>query len=439
MSLRLSRTPHRLGPRGLALLSVLALGCFGCHPRNTDAPPPPDARRPELKSEAQLAGERRQLLASGSVVEVEPPTVRPEQRAAANPTPRRIAAGAGAIEGDILLVNDHALTVSEVLWPLRRKIAELRKEGVRAGMLDEMRGAIRVQTQQEVGSLLLYDKALSGLNDPQKESLDRAVDREIERQIANDFGGSAARAEAMLKSFGLTRDQHRDLVKRAMLVQSYARDVLAPRVSVRRVELIEYFDQNRERFSTPETRELLMIELPFASFLPSGVSWDGAAPNARAMAKLEAMRRARAAHQALSSRSFDDVAREFSRGAHADLGGSWGEIGAPLQAPYDELSQRIFSYREKQFSEPVETPTGWYIVGCGKVQHAVTKSFRDVQTEVRRQIEDERFNAMTSDYVIKLAQKASISALESFLSAAVRRAAGPEWPDLEPPQDPPAP
>ncbi len=423
------------------LLTAAALSGLACHGRDADPGPPPDARRPELKSETELAGERQQLLASGAVVEVEPPSVRPEQRAAANPSPRRIAAGPGAIESDILLINDHALTVAEVLWPLRKKIAELRGEGVRAGILDELRGVIRIQTQQEVGSLLLYDKALSGLNDPQKESLDKAVEREIERQVANDFGGSAARAENLLKRFGLSREQHRDLVKRAMLVQSYARDVLAPRVAVRRDELIEYFEQNRERFSTPETRELLMIELPFSAFVPEGVRWEQAAPNARAMAKLEAMRSARAAHQALAARGFAEVAQEYSRGVHAEMGGSWGEIGAPLQAPYDELSKRIFSYRAGQFSEPIETPAGWYIVGCGKVQHAETKSFRDVQADVRRQLEDERFNALTTDYVIKLAQKASISALETFLSAAVRRAAGPDWPELksEEPQENPAP
>jgi parvulin-like peptidyl-prolyl isomerase len=402
------------------LVSVPAF--VGCH-REQRATPPPDVARPVIKSEVELAAERAERIRAGEIIATSSPALVSADRAkAARREPERLEPTPGAIQGDILLVNDAVLTVSEVLYPLRGRLEDLRQNRTRPGFLEEARRLIKRKTQEEIGSLLIHAEATAKLDQEQKKSLDAAVDKELETQTAREFGGSVARLESHLKQYGLTRDQIRTNLRRSMVVRQYTREKLMPQVQVRRDELLSEYRRNAARYSTPESRELLLIELPFEKFLPAGQTWDNTGPAERAQAKLKAMRRAREARAALAEKPFADVAGEYSLGSHADAGGSWGMLGRPLQAPYETLSKLIFEYAEGQTSDAIETDTGWYIVGCGRVEAAHQAPFVDVQDKIRAELMDRRFDKLSIEYVLRLAEKATISSLDAFVNTAVERA-----------------
>jgi len=399
---------------------LAAAGLPSCRGKR-EALPPPDARRPALKTEAELAAERTERIARGEVVPNPTPLVEAERRPALPPP--MIRPSKDSIRGDVLMVNNSSLTVAEALYPLRDWIREARAAQTPRVFADQLRRRIRDHVRQEIGSLLVYEKALGELGDPQREALEKSVDRELERRVSQDFGDSQAQFERHLERHGLTREQYRGLLKRQMVVGSYVRDVLAPDVSILRHELLAYYRDHLQRYCTEETRELLMIELPFEKFLPAGVTWQAASEPLRAQARLQAIRRARAAHEALAQRDFRDVAREYSLGLNAESGGSWGPISQPLQPPYDEPSRHIFDFVAGQYSEPVETPTGICIVGCGRIEPGSRTPFADVQQQIRTELENARFNRLASDYIWRLAEKATISDLEGFINVAVERAA----------------
>jgi hypothetical protein len=398
------------------------LGLSAC--QRAASKPPPDASRPAIKTEAELAAEREQRIQAGEVIPTTSPVILSADRvaAAARRRPAPIQPAPGAIEADILMVNNAVLTVPEVLCPLQDELAELRRTRTVSGFQEEARRLIRRKVQEEIGSLLIYAEALGQLDENEKKTLDAAVDKEAENHTAREFGGSTVRLIATLRDCGLTKEQWRESLKRSLVVRQYSREKLMPQVQIRRDELLAEYRRNSPRYSMPETRELLLIELPFEKFLPEGQTWERAGPTERAQAKLKAMRRAREAHEALAERSFAEVAREFSLGSHAESGGSWGMIGRPLQPPYDAVSKLIFEYQEGQVGEPIETPTGWYVVGCGRVQPASQRSFAEVQDEIRSELMERRFNKLSVEYVLRLAEKATISSLDAFVSAAVRRA-----------------
>jgi hypothetical protein len=335
--------------------------------------------------------------------------------AARQPTP-------GAIEARILLVNDTALTVPEVLFPLRGYLEQLRHSRTQAGFLEDARRAIRRSTQEAIGTLLMYADATAKLDDEQKKQLDAAVDKEMESLTARDYGGSQSRLKAHLKDCGLTQEQWRENLKRDLVVRQYTREKLMPQVQIRRDELLGEYQRNLARYVTPATRELLLIELPFEKFLDEGRSWERATPTERAQAKLKALRRAREAEAALGQRPFEEVAREYSLGLHAEEGGSWGQIGRPLQPPYDPVSKPVFDWTEGQVGEPVETDRGWYVAKCGRIEPARQRAFVDVQEEIRADLMERRFQKLAMDEVLKLAEKATISSLDSFVTAALDEA-----------------
>jgi hypothetical protein len=410
----------RLGFDLLIAATALAGAC-GCQ-RGPAASPPPDVRRPVLRSDAELAAQREQLIESGKVVPTSAPVFESERPAPVRPPPTALRPKAGSIAGDILVVNNSVLTVGEVLFVLSDEIKEARESLTEARLAERVQRWAREVAQQEIGSLLVYEKAMGNLDDPKKEALDKAVDQELQKVVNHDFGGSSARLANYLTGFGLDLDKFRERLRRQLVVSSYTREIIAPKIQLRRDELLARYRDNEQQYTSPETRELQMIEAPFERFLPEGVEWDYANPDQRARARLAAVRHIRAAAEAVKQRPFEEAAREFSKSVHAESGGSWGDIGAPLNPPYDEISAKIFAFQPGQVSEPIETVNGWYIVRCGKITPKAVQSFLDVQDELREAAFRERFNKLAAEYMVKLARNATISSLDDFVAAAVKRA-----------------
>lgn len=428
MSPRTSRLAGLLVAGSLLSLSLIACDTPGRGPEAeadvaATGPAPPPAQRPVIRSEAELAAERQQRIAAGQQVPVEQPAI-----AAPRPTaPRRPLAAPraakGAIASDLLMVNDVSVTVSEVLYLLRTRLDELQADESRDRLHAQIEDLVRSEVQRQIGTILVHKEALASLDETRRRTVEQATDKEIARIRQAAFEGSPAKLAAHLREHNLSEAQFRTLIERDMVVREYTRERLLGRVQIRRDDLLTYYRDHKDKFGSPETRELLVIELPFERFLPAGSgSWERAPRTARAAAKLAAVRRAREAHAALASRPFADVAREFSLGPKAEDGGSWGMIGKPLQPPFDQISEPIFAYQSGQYGEPVELETGWYIAGCGRIEPAVSKSFDEVQEQVRRELYEARFQKLSREYVLRLAEKATVSDVEAFVDHAVSRA-----------------
>lgn len=412
-------TPARAG-RLLAVISLLLSACrqfdpAGAPVHSHDARPHDPDDGPGQPAHAEVAAAAD---ASGPADSQRPASIAAGRTGALPP---------GALQSDIVMVNDRAISVAEALFALRHEVEAARRAHTKTGFREQLERLARRYVQQEVGAVLVCEKAAAGLTEQQTEQLDKLAREELERIIARDYGGTSARLWQELSRFGLTMDQYRESLKRQLIVRQYARDVLLPRASVRRDEMLAYYRDNQARYCFEELRELLLIAAPFERFLPEGQSWEAASPAVRSQARLAAVRHIREAHAALTTRPFEEVAREYSREPQAADGGSWGFIGRPLQAPYDQLSQLIFTYQEGQVSEPLETPRGWYIVKCGRIQPARRTPFTEAQEEIRRTLEDRKFNQALSDYVYRLAEKAAISSTDAFVREFVRRAES-GWP-----------
>lgn len=405
----------------VVLPALLCLAAAGCRNRTTAEIEPRNDATPVIRSEAELAAEREARVAEGALVPTSAPA--PPQSAAAtrHTALAPIMPTAGAIEADLLFVNDQVLTIPEVLYPIRERISELRRTQTSAGFTDALRRLLLARAQQEIGTILIHREAMGRLSEQQRAIVDEAVDREVEKRISDEHGGSKARLAAHLREHGLTLEQHRVMLERQMVARQYAREKLLPLISISRTQLLRYYRQHESQYASPEVRELWMIEAPFEAFLPNGGAWAQASPQQQAQARLRAVRHIRAAHEALAGRPFEEVAREFSRGPHASQGGRWGEIGRPLQPPYEQATAAVFEFAEGQYSAPIETPEGWVIVRCGDVQEAQHRSFAEVQDEIRDTMQEARFERLSADYLIRLADDATVTSLDAFLRAADRQ------------------
>ncbi|MBK1697835.1 SurA N-terminal domain-containing protein [Rhodovibrio salinarum] len=140
---------------------------------------------------------------------------------------------------------------------------------------------------------------------------------------------------------------------RALTVLHLDPEALANEVAVGEDELREAFENNRDRFGQPETRELRQIVLD---------SQD-AAEQARAMLS--------------EGRSFAAVAQELTGSAPADLGEN------RRNQLLDALRKPAFSTDEGAVTEPIESPLGWHLVKVDTVNAGKTPDFEEVKDRLR--------------------------------------------------------
>lgn len=399
-----------LTTQAVLLALLLAAGCSGAR---HDGERMTEAQRDEQRMNAD-AGRR--------------PTSMPTSARPAGDDAQRVAtlSNPAAIVVDVLIVDGDSLTVDEFLYPLRQEILERRRTQTARGFAEWLGEELRTQLRREVGSLLLFREAMSPLGDEQKKAVDQFVDKRIDELVNARFGGVSARLDSDLARFGLKREQLRSSMKRGLIVGQYTRDKFLPQVRIRRDELLASYEQSVARLSTAGSRELWIIEAPYARFVADGASWNRADAAARDAARSAAAEHIRAAHAALTTQPFDAVAGAFSRGVHAAAGGLWGDIALPLMPPYDRATQRLFEMREGDVSEPIETDAGWCIVRCGRITAAQRPAFADVQARLRTDLETRRLNELIGEYVARKAERAAISPLDPFIATAVRRVL--QWP-----------
>ncbi len=401
-----------------ACLATVLLSLTGCQMFGSAEPAPEPTADSAEPPPVASAGLRAHPLP--------PPRPTAEQAADIAPAPRVRAPGLdspAAVRADILIVNDMTLTVDEILFALRDELpagGDARSRDSANALAER----IAARVQFEVGSLLLYQEASGGLSSQQMTVLEQTAKRAFDDEVNRSYGGSVARCEEDLHEHGLTLADYRARLARQMLVRSYTREKIRPQVSLRRSELLAYYEANRDTFSDPETRELLMIEAPYAAFLPDGVRWETAGSTRQAKAKLAARRHIRKAREALHGRDFRSVAAEYSKAPQASEGGSWGMLGKPLRAPFAEISAWAFSHGSNQPSDPIEIDRGWYIACCGRINPRRDYSFSQAQEKIREAIVNERADLLAGEYVRKLAAKATISDLGSFMRQAIERGLG---------------
>ena len=126
-----------------------------------------------------------------------------------------------------------------------------------------MRRAIRRQIDLYVSTLLIYQEAKSTYPDKAMEIIDKEVDRRVKEIVTDRYQGVYARYEAHLKSIDLTRERRENPHQAQIMVSQYMRDHYKPMLrEPPRRELLKYYQDHLDDFTTPERAELLLIEIP---------------------------------------------------------------------------------------------------------------------------------------------------------------------------------
>jgi peptidyl-prolyl cis-trans isomerase D len=195
----------------------------------------------------------------------------------------------------------------------------------------------RLRQEKRIAStVLVADSAITGIGEPDEAALEAFHREQAARFTAPEF--------------------------RALTVVSLDVERLAGEVAVAEEELRLRYDENPERFITPERRNVRQILLDDEDS-------------------------ARRAHERLQEGTeFAQVAKEVADKEEGDL-----VIGFVTREGLPEpLGEVAFALEEGGFGEPVESPLGWHVLQVSEIEPDVERSFEEARDELRAEVADER-------------------------------------------------
>ncbi|MBT8351875.1 MAG: SurA N-terminal domain-containing protein [Deltaproteobacteria bacterium] len=160
-------------------------------------------------------------------------------------------------------------------------------------------------------------------------------------------------------------------------------DSFKSEVKIDNDELLDYYETNRDEFYTPKTVE--------ASHILIKVAEDA---DAKAVEKAK-NRATEIMEMAIEGKDFADLAKKYSEGPTRSKGGSLGAFRK--EAMVKPFSDKAFSMKSGQISEPVRTSFGWHIIKVDKINEEFTTSFDKAKQKIREKLLNQKTGNLAYD------------------------------------------
>ena len=205
----------------------------------------------------------------------------------------------------------------------------------------------------------------------QQEAADRDIevtDDEVAKQFEDQKNQTFPKEkdyQEFLKTSGQTEEDLRLRIKLQILSDKLRNEVVEGADEVTDDDIAEYYEENKDRFSQPERRDLNVV-----------------------LTKTE--ERANTARQALESgQSFKTVAKEFSIDQASKSQG--GKLPAVAEGQQEKaFDDAIFSAERGALTGPVKTQFGWYVFEVTKVTPASQQSLDEAKETIRSLLTSQR-------------------------------------------------
>lgn len=286
-----------------------------------------------------------------------------------------------------VIVNDQVITIKDLYMAMRDDVDFLQQRyGNQPRALDEKVKQLKAETLERMVEDRLVLNEFKTLGKPLPESM---IDQRVNDDIKKKFGDRLT-AIKTLQQGGVTWESYRDKVRDNLVLQVMwnAKVPRDPVISPTRIE--NYYVKNQDKYKLEDRVKLRMIVL---TNRPS----DKLAP-------LELAREI--AKKVDEGASFSEMARVYSQGSQASEGGDWGWVERKVLR--EDLGKVAFSLKGGQRSEPLETPSGVYLMYAEQVEPAHARSLTEVREEIENTLKAEEFKRLRQQYVDRLKKKSFV-------------------------------
>lgn len=322
------------------------------------------------------------------------------------------------VSGGVIELGEQFLIAADILNPLSRQLRRL-ADNPQEFFRREAAPIIAREVRDQVNHQLLFAEADRRLNEDEKKYVQGEFDQRYKLAVAEN-GGSRATLEARLAQEGLQLSRWEKEFKNSLLVQFYVEKKFGKQITINRRMMLEYYNNHLGEYSSAETAQMQIIDLPVREFLPTTQPVEAQDVEA---ARLQARRQAELASAELAQgKDFAQVAKKYSKAARSDEGGVFPvmERGSFKR---EEVEKVVFEQQAGQVSGIIQTNTDFYIV---KTLQAATPGqavpFENLQGSIEQSLRNEAYQRLLGNYLKTLQTDSQRQATDKFAAACLEAA-----------------
>lgn len=291
---------------------------------------------------------------------------------------------AAKVNGDIITLNELMIKVAPSQSVLmsrypRRGAAFQRQLGeLKSSILDE-----------------LIDRAIifTEFKDRVRTFPDYQIEDEVKRVVRNVYNGDEQLFKKYLKATNLTRDQFKEQQRKELLVQMVRAQQFGDVANPKENELREEYDRwsitNRDRAKDLGTYRRIYLHKS-----------RGGGPFAQLKLAEDIVKKLN------NGGNFNDLAKQYSNGSHAEQGGVWRDI--PRTDLAMEFGTLLFETNGSEIMGPLEDQIGFNIVQVMERKLGPAKPFLEVRDEVQRRVISDKKKSNYEKWMKKMRARAVI-------------------------------
>ena len=235
---------------------------------------------------------------------------------------------------------------------------------------------------------------------------------ELRQQMHAD---SMEEMEKAAQAQGISFEDFKQNLKNNLLTQKVIGQEVGGHITVSNQEIQQYYNQHKAEMDRPEEVRLSEILISTQTTgvktekgetaLPEAPTPDGVA---QAQAKADQV------YDLLKKGgNFDDLAKKYSNGPTAALGGDLEYFKRGTLSK--EYESKVFDLQPGQYTEPIRTNQGFVILKVTEHQAAGVPPLKEVETQVQEQIYMVKMQPALRDYLTKLREEAYIDIKPGYI------------------------
>lgn len=311
------------------------------------------------------------------------------------PAPNPVTPNGTVVEYPVARVNDQIIDNSDY----QRSMQQLTEEAQQTNMS-------QAELQQRQKDLLrdLIDQQLL-LSRGKELDISAGADAEVIRrldELRKQFHFDTMEdLEKAVRQQGISYEDYKQNIKNQVITQQVVRDEVGRNLRMTAKDEQAYYEQHKQEFSQPETVHLSEILIP----TPDNAT---DAQIAQAQAKADDV-----AAKIKAGDKFDDLAKQFSGGPNADIGGDLGEYkrGALPKV----LEDATFSLKTGETAAPIRTRQGFVLLKVTAHNAAGIPPLSAVDEQVQQAMYEEAIKPALRTYLTKLREDAYVEVAAGFV------------------------
>jgi peptidyl-prolyl cis-trans isomerase SurA len=288
------------------------------------------------------------------------------------------------IEEIYAVVNDEIITLSEVRNFEQSIYMELSNTHKGEELEKKM-----AEVKENFLSELINRKILLSKAKEKNYDVEQYVTIYIEN-LRKENGLSAEELRQAVQQRGVAYDTWLQFMRDQFMQEHLIRDEVASTIKIDNPEIMAYYKQHSDQFTTPVEITLNCIYLDKASYLDE---------------KFLAEKAAQIKNE-LTAENFTDIARQYSQLPDSE---NKERLGVFKKGELDPALETVaMTLKKDQYSDWIDTASGWYIIQLVSIKEAGKIAYNDVREKIYSKIFAEKQGEALKTYIEKLKSESFI-------------------------------